>query len=97
MTQKDTIKINKDTINKQFKYFFRRTKLKAYFRNQKNKSLSSEENEFKKLTNKNWVTTKKHHNIETFIQAIRNEIQDKIEKTRPSKYSNLTTKEHKAM
>ena len=89
--------IIKDTINKQFEDFFRRTKLKAYFQNQKNKNLSSEEDEFKKLTNKNWVTTKKHHNIETFIQAILNEIQDKIEKTRPSKYLNLTTKEQKAM
>ena len=90
--------INKDTINKQFEDFLRRTKLKVYFKNQKNKNLSSKEGRFIKPTNKNWITTNKHHNIETFIQATRNKIQDKIEKTRtPSKLLNLTIKEQKAM
>ena len=28
----------------------------------------------------NWIPTKQHHSIETFIEATRNEIQQKIEK-----------------
>ena len=90
--------INKDIINKQFEDFLRRTKLKAYFKNQKNKNHSSKKGRFIKPTNKNWITANKHHNIETFLQATRNKIQDKIGKTRtPSKHLNLTTKEQKAM
>ena len=45
----------------------------------------------------NWIPTKQHHSIETFIKATRNEIQQKIEKIRPSKYSILTDQERKAM
>ena len=89
--------INKDTINKQFDDFFRRIKLTAYFKNKKNKNLSSEEDRFKKPTNKNWILTNNHYSIGTFIEATRSEIQEKVEKTRPSKYSNLTIKELKAM
>ena len=50
--------INIDTINKQFEHFFRQIKLRAYFKNKKNKNLSSEEDRFKKATNKIWVPTK---------------------------------------
>ena len=93
-TQKN---INKDTIKKQFEGFFRQIKLRAYFKNKKNKNLSSEKDRFKIPTNKNWIPTNKHHNIEAFIEATRNEIQEKLEETRPSKYSNLTVKERKAI
>ena len=72
--------INKDTINKQFEDFFRRIKLRAYFKNKKNKNLSSEEDRFKKLTNKNWIPTNNHHSIETFIEAKHSEIQEKTKK-----------------
>ena len=89
--------INKDTIKKQFEHFFRQVKLRAYFKNKKNKNLSSEEDRFKKPTNKNWIPTNNHHSIETFIEATRNEIKEKVEETQPLKYSNLTIKERKAM
>ena len=93
-TQKTT---NKDTINKQLEDFFTRIKLRAHFKKNKNKNLSAEEDRFKKPTNKNWIPTNNYHSIETFIEATRNEIQEKTEKARPSKYSNLTIKERKAM
>ena len=60
--------INKDTINKQFEDFFRLIKLKVYFKNKKNKDLYSEEDRFKKQTNKNWIPTNNHHSIETLKQ-----------------------------
>ena len=43
--------INKDTINKQFEDFFRRTKLRAYLKKKLNKKLSSEKRQIQK-TNK---------------------------------------------
>ena len=61
------------------------------------KSSLLKKDRFKKPTNKNGIHTNNHHNIETFIEATRNEIQDKIKKTRASKYSNLTVKERKAV
>ena len=48
-------------------------------------------------TNKSWIPTNNHHSIETNIEATRKEIQGKMEKRRPSKYSKLTIKEWKAM
>ena len=90
--------INKDTIKKQFEDFFRQIKLRTNFNNKKNKNLSSKEGRFKKATNKNWmIPTNNHHSIETYMEATHNEIQEKIEKIRSSKYSNLTIKEQKAM
>ena len=94
LTQKT---INKDTIKKQFEDFFRQTKLRAYFKTKKNKNISSEEDRFKKPTNKNGIPTNNHHSIETFIEATYNETKAKVEETLPSKYSNLTIKEWKAM
>ena len=43
------------------------------------------------------IPTNNHHSIETYMEATHNEIQEKIEKIRSSKYSNLTIKEQKAM
>ena len=69
--------INKDTVNKQFEDFFRRIKLRAHFKNNKNKNLSSKKDRFKRPTNKNWISINNHHSKETFIEATRSEIQEK--------------------
>ena len=89
--------INKDTIKKQFEDFFRQIKLRAYFKNKKNLDLSSEEDRLKKPGNKNWIPTNNHQSIETFIEATRNEIKEKVEETRPLKFSNLKLKDRKTM
>ena len=89
--------VNKEMINKHLEYFFRQTKIQAHFKIKKNKNLSSEEYRFKKPTNKNWIPTNNHHRIEIFIEATRNEIQEKAKKSRPLKYSRLKIKEQKAM
>ena len=49
--------VDKGTINKQYEDFFRQIKLRAYFKNKKNKNFSSEEDRLKKSTNKNWIPT----------------------------------------
>ena len=62
-----------------------------------NKARFAEENIFRKPTNKTWVPNNKHHSIETFIEAARNEINNEIENTKRPNYSNLSVKEQKAL
>ena len=62
------------------KDFYRRIKLKAHFKNSENKNRFTEEEIFRKPTNKTWTPNNNHHSIETFIEATRNEINNKIEK-----------------
>ena len=74
------------TINKQLENVFRRIKLRACFKNKKNRNLTFEEDRFKKPTKKNWIPPSNHHSIEIFFETTCNEIQEKIEETSPSKY-----------
>ena len=83
-------------INNKVEYFFRQTKLHS-FQNKNNKNLSSEEYRFKKPKNKNLIPAINHHSIETFIEATSFEIQEKVKKAWPLKFSILTVKERKAM
>ena len=71
-------------------------KLKPNSKNPKHKSRFTEEEIFREATNKTSVPNNNHHNIETFIEATPNEINDKIEKTERPNYSNLSVKEQKA-
>ena len=66
-------------INNKVEYFFRQTKLHS-FQNKNNKNLSSEEYRFKKPKNKNLIAAINHQSIETFIEALRSEIQVKVKK-----------------
>ena len=84
--------INKDTIKKQFEDI-----LELVSEIRKIKICLLKKTNSKKSTNKSWIPTNNHHSIETNIEATRNEIQEKMEKRRPSKYSKLTIKEWKAM
>ena len=78
------------------KDFYRRIKLKAHFKNSENKNCFTEEEIFRKPTNETWIPNNNHHSIETFIEATRNEINNKIEKKKQLNYSNLSVKEQKA-
>ena len=63
-------------LNKELGNFYRRIKLKPHF----NKARFTEEDIFKKPTNKIWVPNNNDCCIETFIEATRNEINNEIEK-----------------
>ena len=88
---------NKTTLNKELEDFHRHIKLKAHFKNPENKARFTEEDIFRKLTNKTCVPNNNHHSIETFLEATRNEINNEIEKTKRPNYSNLSAKEQKAL
>ena len=51
----------------------------------------------RKPTNKTWVPNNNHHSIELFIEATRNEINNKIETRKQPHYSNLSVKEQKEL
>ena len=77
--------------------FYRSIKLKAHFKNPENKVRFTEEDIFRKPTNKTCVPNNNHHSTETFIEATRNEINNEIEKMKRPNYSNLSVKEQKAL
>ena len=62
-------------LNKELEDFYRRIKLKAYYKNPQNKACFTGEDTFRTSTNKTWVLNNNHLGIETFIEATRNEIQ----------------------
>ena len=88
---------NKTTLNKEMKDFYRRIKLKAHFKNPDNKARFADGDIFIKPTNKTWVPNNNHYNIETFIEATRNEINNEIKNTKRNNYSNLSVKEQNAL
>ena len=76
---------------------YRRINPKAHFKNVENKDRFTEEDVFRKPTNKTWIPKNNHRSIETFIEATRNEINNEIKKTKRPNYSNLSVKEPKAL
>ena len=46
--------------------FFRLVKLKAYFKDQYNHKLNTDDQNFKPQSNKKWTPNKNHHTIETY-------------------------------
>ena len=77
--------------------FYRRIKFKVQFKNPENKARFTEEDTFRKPTNKTWVPNSSHHSIETFIEATRNEINNETEKSKRPNYSNVFVREQKAL
>ena len=77
--------------------FYRRIKLKAHFKKAENKGRFTEEDIFRKPTNKIWVPNNHHRSMETFIEATHNEINNEIIKTKRPNYSNLSAKEQKTL
>ena len=69
---------NKNKLNKELKDFCGRIKLKAHFKNPKSKARFTEEDIFRKRTNKTWVPNSNHQSIETFLEATRNETSNEI-------------------
>ena len=61
------------------------------------KTRFTEEDIFRKPTNKTWIPNNNHHSIETFIEATHNEINSEIEETKQPNYSNLSGKEQKVL
>ena len=57
--------------------FYRRIKLKAYFKDQTSKP-KTEKYIFRKPADKRWILKKTRHNIETFIEATNKEINKEI-------------------
>ena len=69
-------KFNKKLIDEDINDFYRRIKLKAHSRENTNVKEQTEEEIFKKPTNKKWAPDKNHHTIKTFIEATKSGIKD---------------------
>ena len=87
---------NKTKFLNEIDGFYQRIKLKAHLKNQTNKP-KTEEDIFRKPTDKTWIPPKNHHAIATFIEATNNKINKEIAHIKPAKYSNLLKGEQKAL
>ena len=67
-------------LNKELEDLYKQIKLKNHFKKQENKACLTEQDIFRKPTNKTWVTNNNNHSIETFIEATHNENNTEIEK-----------------
>ena len=74
-------------LNKEMEDFYRRIKIKAYFKNEEGKHYKTDKDLFTKPKNKKWAPNKNHHNIET----------KKSKKLQKPKYTNMTLKGNKSL
>ena len=63
-------------------FFFGRIKLKAYFRDTPNKKNDDESRLFKQNKNKKWTPPNKHHTINTYVEAVKKDIEQSKTVTR---------------
>ena len=87
---------NKKKFYNKINDFYWRIKLKAHFKNQTSKP-KTEQDIFRKPTDKTWIPKKNHHTIETFVEATNSEINGEIAHIKPPKSSNLLKGEQKAL
>ena len=83
---------NKKILLEETNELLTKIKLKSHFGTDNNME-KTEENIFKKKSN--WEPTNIHHSVQTFCDAIRNDINDATRK--PARRSNLTKEEKEAM
>ena len=91
---------NKKKCCNKINYFYQRIKHKANFKDKTSKP-KTEEDRFRKPTDKVWVPPKKkkqqQHIIELFTETTSNQINLEIADIKPSKYENLSKEEQKAL
>ena len=75
-------KFNKKLLDEEINDLYRRIKLKAHIRDNLKVSELTEEEIFKKPTNKKWAPNKNHHTIEIFIGATKNGIKYELKNIR---------------
>ena len=77
--------------------FFRLVKLKAYFKDQYNEELNTENQTFKPPRNKKWTPDKNHHNVETYIEATERELKQQGDISDNKGYNNSSKSERIAI
>ena len=85
---------NKQKLNSDLLQFYRRIKLKSFFGNKPRINIENQ-NQFKTKRKSNWIPSKCHHTVDTFIAAINKELQETNIKKPPT--DNLSSKERKAL
>ena len=77
--------------------YFRRVVLRAHFgeENENNKNRELNTDGLKPATNSSWLPKKIHHTVQTYIEAVKNDLAQEPAKTRT--HPNLTKEERKAM
>ena len=86
---------NKDKLNKELESFYRL--LKAYFKDNENTKLTTEQQIFKSQKKEKWTPNKNHHTVLTYIEATQRELEKEQMKMKEKPYNNLTINERTSM
>ena len=85
---------NKSELDKDLNDFFRRIKLKAYFKDMPNNKNDDESILFKQSKNKKWTPPNNHHTISTYVEAVKKYI-EQIKTVTPRKIRPNLSKDEK--
>ena len=88
---------NKDKLNKELESFYRLLKLKAYFKDNENTKLTTEQQIFKPQKKEKWTPNKNHHTVLAYIEATQRELEKEQTKMKEKPYNNLTKNERTSM
>ena len=73
---------DKNELDADLNDFFRRIKLKAYFKDTPNNKNDDENRLFKQNKNKKWTPPNNHHTINTYVEAVKKDIEQSKTVTR---------------
>ena len=88
---------NKDKLNKELESFYRLLKLKAYFEDNENTKLTTEQQIFKPQKKEKWTPNKNHHTVLTYIGATQRGLEKEQTKMKEKPYNNLTKNKRTSM
>ena len=88
---------NKDKLNKELESFYRLLKLKAYFKDNENTKLTTEQQIFKPQKKEKWTPNKNHHTMSTYIEVTQRELEKEQTRMKEKSYNNLTKNERTSM
>ena len=88
---------NKNELDADLNDFFRRIKLKAYFKDTPNNKNDDESRLFKKNKNKKWNLPNNHHAMNTYVEAVKKDIEQSKTVTPRKTRSNLSKDEKVAL
>ena len=88
---------NKHKINEELESFYRLLKLKAYFKDNENTKLITEQQIFQPQKKEKWTPNKNHHTVLTYIEATQRELEKEQTEIKEKSYNNLTKNKRTSM
>ena len=88
---------SKHKLNTELESFYRLLKLKAYFKDNRNTKLKTEQQIFQPHKKEEWTPNTTHHTVLIYIKATQKELEKEKKKMKEKQYNNLTKSERTSM